>query len=159
MLDHDTTHSSISTAHTLPTFNMKLTTLFTSACLVVAAIATPIMQLEPVDSVDVNVTALSQSPNPANIDMHQLHFPPPLRWRPSVRLLDEALRQFTFPSYGTGGQFAQYLIFECMNIPRCQSLAGFKDRGGWLGYVFKVTITTNDFVSTSMTTDSFAFTT
>ncbi|PGH07659.1 hypothetical protein GX51_01668 [Blastomyces parvus] len=135
---------------------MKLTTLFTSACLIAAAIASPVTQLKSVD-VDVDVDALSQPPNPANIDMHEINFSPPYNWRPDPRLLDWV--RFNRPPGSTQAEFINFLKNHCMNIPRCRSLAGFKEDEKWVGYIFKITLLQNDFVRDPRISESFAFTT
>ncbi|PGG98903.1 hypothetical protein GX51_06550 [Blastomyces parvus] len=121
-----------------------------------AGIASPIMQLKPVQ---VDVDVLNQPPNPANIDMHQIHFPPPFNRRPGPRLLNAVQREYRFPWLSPWVEFADFLKNQCLHTAECKSIAGFKDDGTWMGFTFKVTATENDFVVAPMTTEAFAFTT
>ncbi|PGH07984.1 hypothetical protein GX51_01424 [Blastomyces parvus] len=139
---------------------MKLATLFTSACLLVAAIASPIAQPQPVDvDVDVDkVDAQGQSPNPANIILDQIMFAPPYNWKPGLRLLGVVDTTYNYPQERPSVEFAYFLKLRCNSHPRCKSIAGVRRNGQWIGYIFTTPATRADFVRDYIYSDSFAFT-
>ncbi|KLJ05541.1 hypothetical protein EMPG_10937 [Blastomyces silverae] len=101
---------------------MKLATLFTSACLFVAAIANPIAQPDPVDLAPDDVP----DPSPENVNLHQLMFPPPYNWKPGPSLMAKADSSYGFPETMSSVEFANFMKHQCDRIPTCQSIAGYK---------------------------------